>query len=481
MRILLIDDDPLSCKAVNDFLTVQLGHDVTQCDNGSEGIKKYEEEPFPLIISDIRMPGVDGIEMLSYIKKLPQGQFTDIVLFTGYGNMESAIRALRAGAYDYLLKPIDIEQLAAVIDRVEEHISLVRENVEYKKHFDKKVNEATAEIQEQFRRIQNAYNKVVGLGQIGIFSEKMRSVQNLAQTLHQDRAVPVLIEGETGTGKEVVARMVHYGEGKTTSPFISLNCSAISPNLFETEFFGYEEGAFTDARKKGAKGKLELAQGGTVFLDEIGDLPVQFQPKLLRVLEEKEFYRVGGIKKIKLDIRVICATNQHLEDMVEKGTFRQDLYYRLNVGRIELPPLRDRKEAIGPLAQMFLQQFALKKKRRFQFIQKEALEVLEKHSWPGNVRELQNTVERVVLLYDDTEVHPEHFVGLNGTSNGPAIPREGCFIKPGHIVLPPDSLPLDQLETEIVQKALTKFNGNKTRTATYLGLTRSALRSRMKD
>jgi transcriptional regulator with PAS, ATPase and Fis domain len=290
-----------------------------------------------------------------------------------------------------------------------------------------------------------------------------------------------LIEGETGTGKEVVARMIHYGKGDVTSPFISLNCTAIPANLFETELFGYEEGAFTDAKKKGAIGKFELAQGGTIFLDEIGDLPLEIQPKLLRVLEELAIYRVGGLKKIELDIRVVCATNQDIEKKVAEGRFREDLFYRLNVGYVRIPPLRERKESIAPLAQLFLTRYAEKKNRRFRFIHRDSIAILENQPWPGNIRQLQNTIERVILLYDDIEIRPEHlrFV-TEGSNQFKDVKQQTSVLEPGKLKLPPDQLNLKELEDEIVEKTLHMFNGNKTKTADYLGLTRSALRSKLK-
>lgn len=482
MRILTIDDESLSLKAITGFLTYQLGHDVTACEDSTEALKHYKANPFPLVISDIRMPGIDGIELTAYIKKLPESRFTDIVLITGYGNMESAVRALRAGAYDYLLKPIDVEELASIVARVEEHISLLKENIDLKFHFETTVSQATSEVREKYERIRSAYSKIVGVGRIGIFSDKMREIKNMTEKLHQDRSLPVLIEGETGTGKEVVARMIHYGEGDVTTPFISLNCTAIPTNLFETELFGYEAGAFTDAKKKGAIGKFELAQGGTIFLDEIGDLPLEIQPKLLRVLEERAFYRVGGLKKIKLDIRIICATNQNLSQKVKAGTFREDLFYRLNVGYIKIPPLRERKEAVGPLTQMFLARYAEKKSRRFRYLGKEAVEILENYPWPGNIRELQNTVERVVLLYDDIEVQAEHLRFLtDGGGDLSSLRAQTSAFEPGKLKLPEETLDLKALEEEIVEKALLKFDGNKTKTAEYLGLTRSALRSKLKE
>jgi two-component system response regulator AtoC len=485
MKILLIDDEELSLKAISGFLTYQLGHDVTECRDSGEALKLYKANAFPLVISDIRMPGIDGIKLSRYIKGLPESQFTDIVLITGFGNMDSAVQALRAGAYDFLLKPIDVEELATIVSRVEEHLSLLKENLDLRVHFEKELNQATREVRQRYEQIKNAYSEIVGVGNIGIFSEKMRQIREITEKIHQDSTLPVLIEGETGTGKEVVARMIHYGPGDVTTPFISINCTAIPVNLFETELFGYVEGAFTDAKKKGAIGKFELAQGGTIFLDEIGDLPLEIQPKLLRVLEERAIYRVGGLKKIHLDIRVICATNQNLLQKVRAGRFREDLYYRLNVAYIQVPPLRERKEAIAPLGQLFLTQYAEKKNRRFRFLHRDTIKILEDYPWPGNIRELQNTVERAVLLYDDIEIRPEHirFLTVAESDSPSTVLSEpgGPVLDPTQIHLPPDQLDLKTLEEEIVRKALLKFNGNKTKAAEYLGLTRSALRSRLKD
>jgi two-component system, NtrC family, response regulator AtoC len=481
MRILLIDDEELSLKAISGFLIHQLGHDVTECSSGLEALERFKENPFPLVISDIRLPGIDGIELSRTIKEMPQSQFTDVVLITGFGNMDFAIQALRAGAYDFMLKPIDVEELASIVSRVEEHLSLLKENIDLKYNFDMKLQQATTEVQEKYERIRSAYSKVVGIGNIGIFSSRMREIRELAEKIHQDRSLPVMIEGETGTGKEVVARMVHYGRGEVTSPFVSLNCTAIPASLFETELFGYEEGAFTDAKKKGAIGKFELAQGGSIFLDEIGDLPLEIQPKLLRVLEERAIYRVGGLKKKELDIRVICATNQDLQKKVRDGRFREDLYYRLNVGYIRIPPLREQKEAVAPLAQLFLSRFAESKHRQFRFVHRDSIAILEEYPWPGNIRQLQNTIERVILLYDDLEIRPEHLRFLTSDPSHMGNSRlDTCTLQLGKLKLPKDSLDLKVLEEEIVSKAMARFKSNKTKTAEFLGLTRSALRSKLK-
>ncbi|HUU28176.1 MAG TPA: sigma-54 dependent transcriptional regulator [archaeon] len=479
MRILLVEDDDSLRSEIAIFLRTFLGHQVTECTNGHEAFELFTRSPFPMVVADIRMPGIDGIELLRQIKALSSGKNADIVLITGHGDMYTAIQALRAGACDFFPKPFRVEELAEIIEKVAEHQSLLQENLELTRHFEERLAEATKETESKFEHLQSAYAEAVGLSSIVVYSDAMRAVVALAERFHEDRSVPVLIEGETGTGKELIARMVHYGRGGVTAPFVSLNCSAISPNLFESELFGYEVGAFTGAKKQGSIGKLELARGGTLLLDEIGDLPLEQQPKLLRVIHEREFYRVGGLRKVQLDVRIVCATNRDLERRVEEGTFRRDLFYRLNLGRIYIPPLRERREAIVPLAQIFLEQYANQKKRRFRTVSKEAVELLQRHNWPGNVRELQNAIERVVLLYDDVEIKPEHLKFL--TSGGKDVPIfQGTPLKLGSIVLSPEGLDLNALNAEIIRKTLKMFNGNQSRAAKYLNISRSTLRTWLK-
>jgi transcriptional regulator with PAS, ATPase and Fis domain len=306
----------------------------------------------------------------------------------------------------------------------------------------------------------------------------MKAAVVLALRFHEDRNIPVLIEGETGTGKEVIARLVHQGNSRENRPFVSVNCSAISPSLYESELFGYEGGAFTGSKSRGAMGKMESSKGGTLFLDEIADMPLEMQPKLLRALQEKEIYRVGGSKRIKLDIRIIVATNRNLRQCMEQGHFRKDLFFRLNLGRIYIPTLREQKESIVPLSQMFLSIFAEQKKRRFRFIHRDAMKILEDYPWPGNIRELRNTIERVIILNDEEELRGEHldFLTLDGREQQV---EHGTMIKPGQIALPPSGLNLPDLELEIIRKTLYKFNNNKTKAAEYLGISRHAIRTRL--
>ncbi len=480
MRILLVDDDAEARELLTEHLENRLGHQVTPCADGRQALELFRKEPFPMVLSDIRMPRMSGIALLQGLKALEAGRTADAVLLTGYGNMDTAIQALRAGAYDYLLKPVNLIELEAVVQRIAEHQALLRNNDELTHHFECRLAEATSDTQSRFEELRKAYAEVLGIGRMCICSGQMREVMSLAERLHEDRSVPVLIEGETGTGKELAARFVHYGREAATTPFVSINCSAIAPNLFESELFGYEGGAFSGAKRMGQMGKLELAQGGTLLLDEIGDLPLEMQPKLLRVVQEREFYRVGGLRKISLDVRIICVTNRNLARLVREGGFRQDLFFRLNTGRIYIPPLRERRQDIAPLAQMFLEQYAGQKKRRFTSFQTEALEILQNYDWPGNVRQLQNAVERVVLLHDEEQVRPGHLAFLSA-ADGEEQPAAFCREELDSLTIsfPPEGLELKEIEMRVIHKVMSMFGGNKTQAAIYLGMARNSIRSRL--
>ncbi|MDQ2177311.1 sigma-54 dependent transcriptional regulator [Marinifilum sp. D714] len=478
MRILIVDDDISSGAAVAEFIEEQLGHQISLCHNGEEALSLMQTEDYRMVISDMRMPGISGLELLRRIKSTQEGKAIEVVIMTGFGDMETSIEALRGGAYDYLLKPVNIEELAILIERVAENIRLKTENRDLKENFERKITSVKKDEAERIHYYETTIREITSVGKIGVFSDAMRGVVRMAEQFHEDRSVPVLIEGETGTGKEVMARLVHFGhESNTLKPFISINCSAISPTLFESELFGYADGAFTGAKKEGKPGKLELAQGGTLFLDEIGEMPLDMQPKLLRVLQQKEMYRVGGSQAIDLDVRIICATNRNLKEMVSEKTFRSDLYYRLNTGRLYIPSLKERKEAILSFSQIFLDQYAKKRGRKFKFISKEAQSILKDYNWPGNIRELKNTIERATLLYNDIQLKTEHIRFLQAEDEEIAAGDQPLI--PGRIVLPDNELHIEQLELEIVRKALKKFDNNKSKTAEYLGITRSALRSRM--
>lgn len=471
MNILLVDDDTGSRTSVRKFLRRQ-GYEVTECSNGEEALAAYAEENFPMILTDIKMPGITGIDLLKRIKELPSGSYTDIVLFTGHGSMESAIEALRMGAFDYLLKPINIQELSIIAEKVAEHQGLLRENRRLTDHFDQEVQAATQETTKEISRLRQLVAQSEGIGKIGVFDPAMENIYKQALLYHQDRSIPVLIQGETGTGKEMVAKLIHYADFNETTPFVDINCAALTPTLFESELFGYEAGSFTGGVSKGQKGKLDLAVGGTLFLDEVGEMPIEMQAKLLRVLQEKEYYRVGGLKKIKADVRIICATNINLAQAVEEKSFRRDLFYRLNVGQILIPPLRERPEAIVPLAEMFLHRFSTQKGKKFSRISDQAAKALLSHSWPGNIRELQNVIEWSVFMFDDTELCSRHLnIVDSGNCTLPAV-EEGTILPEAPVILPPEPFNLEEYINNIIYAALKMHKGNKSAAAAYLGLSR---------
>lgn len=478
MRILLVDDDELSRDSLELFLSEQMGYDIVSAQDAEDALRFFSVEIFPVVLTDMKMPGMTGIELLKEVKKISPA--TEVIIMTGFGDMKTSIEALRLGASDYILKPVNIEELAINLKRIEEFQNLKIENTSLKdtiRDNDVRAKENDAKL----FALRTTLNQASKNDSIGIFSHSMKQIVQLCENYHKERDVPVIIQGETGTGKEVIAKLLHNGVNTNSDkPFVPVNCAAIPSHLFESELFGYVEGAFTGARKNGAAGKFELAQGGTIFLDEIGEMPIEFQSKLLRALQEREIYRVGGDKLIKLDVRVICATNRDLKLMIEENKFRSDLYFRLNLGQINIPSLKDRKEEIVPLAQMFLEKFAYKRRKSFRFISEEAREILEEYLWPGNIRELQNTIERVVLLYDDELLLPQHIKFLQNNGVTSDEPANGYFLKNGNVSLPDDSLSIEDLEKEIVSKALKKFDDNKTKVAEYLGISRSALRSRLK-
>jgi len=484
VNILLVDDDANSRMSVGRFLR-QLGHDVVEFNNARDALAAYTQSDYPMVLSDIKMPGMSGLELLKAIQSLPNGWLTDVVLYTGYGDMASSIEALREGAYDYLLKPVNAEELASITERIAEHQALRRDNKLLKEYFDEAVTAATQETQQELNRLRRLVAKSEGLGNIGIFSDEMKKIVELAAKYHADRALPVLIEGETGTGKEVIARLVHFGAGMKgdVGPFIDINCATFNPNLFESELFGYDPGAFTGGLGKGQKGKLDTATGGTIFLDELEELPLELQGKLLRVIQDKEFYRVGGLKKIKVDVRFICATNVNLAKKVEDGHFRKDLYFRLKVGHIVIPPLRQRSQDILPLAHMFLNDFARQKKKRFKNISDAVANMLAVHQWPGNVRELRNVIEWAVSMHDDTELRPHHLEILDIISktqeNG--VNKNDRLINLTEFVLPAEHLPFEDYCKSIIKKALAMHHGNKVKTAEYLGISRQSLYTMLKN
>ena len=478
MRILLVDDDNISREMMAEYLIGLQGHEVDQFNNAQLALENFKKMAYPLVISDIKMPEMNGIEFLKRIKQLPEGKRSKVILITGYAEIDTAVQALREGAFDYMLKPIDINSLDNIIESVQSSYEESKDEITTTK------NESEISHIRSYPTIQTGVYLQIGDqneysdNKIGIFSKQMKDLAATSLKFHEDRSIPVLIEGESGTGKEIFMKLIHYGTKGDDKPLISLNCSAISPNLFESELFGYEGGTFTGSKSRGMIGKLELAQGGTIFLDEIGDMPLDMQPKLLRVLQERCFYKVGGLKKIGLDVRIIAATNKKLKKLIDDGTFRLDLYHRLNIGLLNLIPLREQAESIIPFAQMFLFEFASQRNKQFRLINRDAMILLEKYSWPGNIRELRNVIERIVLLYDEIELLPKHlnFLNIDDTKND-----TGKFeLNEESFTLPDNNFSLSSIEIAIIEKALEKFNGNQSKAAQYLGISRGTLRNKLR-
>jgi len=473
MKILLVDDDNLSRGSLHKFLTQYLHHEVAAFDSAISAYDYLSSEQVDMIISDIKMPGMSGIELLEKVKNNDSLKQVDLILITGFGEVSTAIQALRLGASDYLQKPVDIDELANIISRIEEKLKLINANKILTENLQLKTEEVM-QTSSSLYKYQSIYREIFGLGKVGFYSGKMQEVEKLISIYHEDRDVNVLITGETGTGKEVAARMVHFQEGEELKPFITVNCSAISPSLFESELFGYEEGSFTGAKSRGKEGKFDLAQGGTIFFDEIGDMPLDMQPKLLRVLQMKEFYRIGGSKAINLDVRVISATNRDLENMVYAGSFRRDLLFRLNTGELKIPPLRQRKDAIIKLAQLFLHDFSSKKNKSFLEIDDAAKKILKNYEWKGNIRELKNIIERAVLLFDESKLLPSHLATMMNIEHSETLDDNILKIK-----LQNDIFDYKELEKEIIIKLLSHFKGNKSQTAKYLNITRNRLNRKL--
>jgi len=450
LRILVVDDDAGSRISVARFLKT-MGHQVTQCEKAEEALSFISLTHFPLMLSDIKMPDVSGLDLLREVSFLPLERQPKVVLFTGHGSMESAIEALRMGAYDYLLKPVKAEELVVIIKKIQ---------------IDMEKGKMSSTPEKREKDSESNDNRLDHKENIIAFTPKMQQVVVQALKYHTDSSIPILIQGETGTGKELIARLIHNGGKNTDRPFIDINCAAIQANLFESELFGYKGGSFTGGMGKDQKGKFDAAQGGTIFLDEVAEIPIELQAKLLRVVQEREYYRVGGLEKIQVQARIICATNVKLLQAVDEGKFRRDLFYRLQGGQIFLTPLRERREDILPLATRFLGECSRQRKKAFKGISVEAGKTLLNHNWLGNVRELRNVIEWAVFMYDEEELKPYHLENSHFITEK-VIGTVESLAK----YLEKDQQHIDRL----VYDALQKYNGNKTAAARYLGISRRSL------
>jgi two-component system, NtrC family, response regulator AtoC len=449
-KILLIDDDNLVCISLKKVL-VKLGYDVEICMKGDEVFDKIKEFDPDIILLDIYLTTHNGLELLkSFTNAYPH---IPVIMITGYSDVKMAVTAIKSGAFDFLLKPIDIDQLKLVLSKASDKIAL-RSEVD-KLHMLMQGTEITREFFGKSKKIQRILN----------------SVEKLAKSSD----TTILIEGESGTGKEGFAKFIHQNSSRKNLPFIEINCAAIPKELAESELFGHEKGAFTGAAPKTKLGKFELAEGGTILLDEIAELSVDLQVKLLRVLQEKRFYRIGGEKEVSVNVRVLAATNKNLEEEVHKGNFREDLFYRLNVAKVVVPPLRERVEDIPILSYSFLKEFSQKFDKQILGISSEALSILESYKWKGNIRELRNVMERVALLIEENEVKEHHLSSL--ISNKKNEKEDDGFV----LKIPSKGIKIDFVLKTLILKTLKITNGNQVKAAKILGLSRSKLRYRMEQ
>ncbi|MDQ3742984.1 MAG: sigma-54 dependent transcriptional regulator [Acidobacteriota bacterium] len=427
------------------------------------GLAAFEVEEPTAVLLDIDLPDGSGLDALREIKsRQPEAV---VVMITANVLVQNTIAALRGGAYDFIGKPLNLEELRVTIRNGIEAHQLRRE-----------VTQARRERARQF-----SFDQIIG------DSPAIRRMLALARKVAESEASSVLLQGESGTGKDLVAKAIHYGSRRSDFPFVAINCAAIPATLIESELFGYEKGAFTDAKAR-KEGLFEQAEGGTLFLDEIGELELGLQAKLLRVLEEGAFRRVGGLKDIPLDVRIVAASNRDLRAESESGRFRLDLYYRLSVIQIDIPPLRERGDDILLLAEHYIQQFGerLKLRKKIRGLSPEVAEALRRYSWPGNVRELRNVVERALILEDadliTTEYLPRDLLAQMGQSASAATPSQprGEAFGGREFLLPPQGLSLEELETALVRQAIERSGGNQTRAAELLGISRDQLRYRLK-
>lgn len=448
-NVLIVDDERLMRVSLENQLKKD-GYNVKSTKTPIEGLKLIEEEDFDVVIADLKLPEMDGIQFLKEVKKQSQGMV--VIIMTAYGTLESAVTAMKEGAYDFIAKPFSTEELIIKIQRA----------LKYK--------DTAAEVLRLRKEVQGQYGYDNIIGKSGSMLKILETVDTIS-----DRDTTVLIRGESGTGKELIAGAIHYNSNRREGPFIKLSCATLNREMLESELFGHEKGAFTGAVKM-RRGRFELADGGSIFLDDVDDIPLEMQVKLLRVLQEKEFERVGGEETLSVNVRVICATKKNLKQLVEERRFREDLYYRLNVITIDLPPMRTRKGDIPLLVNYFLKKHALHQGAPIPDVSQEALDVLISHDWPGNVRELENVIEHALAFSTQA--------GITLESLPRYLKKHDTFAN----VFTPDlsnatrinlEETIDEVETKLIQWAYEKSNGNQVRMAEMLSIPRTTLRNKM--
>jgi two-component system NtrC family response regulator len=442
--VLLIDDDE-SLRRVVEYNLREDGYQVVTAADGRSGLQRFQESPVDLVLTDVRMPEMDGVELMMHLKAMQPD--LPVIVLTAHGTIDSAVEAMKVGAFDYLTKPFSRDQLKASVRKALELGALASEN----------------------RQLRQIVSERFSFASMIAGSRAMRAVTDIASRVAASDTT-VLLEGESGTGKELLAKAIHVNSGRSRGPFVTVNCAAIPENLLESELFGHRRGAFTGAIAD-KPGKFETANRGTIFLDEVGELPLLLQVKILRVLQEREVDKVGDTRPIKVDVRVIAATNRDLEKMTADASFREDLYYRLAVVSICVPPLRARSDDIPLLVDHFLAKHAERLGRPRPAVEKAVYSAFNLYAWPGNIRELENVIERALVLDRD---------GLVGLDDLPdRLQASGQRIGNLRIELPDEGISLEDVERELLLAALEKHNWNQTRAAAYLDITRSALLYRM--
>ena len=443
-RILIVDDE----ESLRRVLQVQLenrGHEISLAKNGLEALTVLADSPHDLVLTDLRMPGLSGLELLKRIRADHPG--TEVILLTAFGTIENAVEAMQSGAYHYVTKPVRFDELAIVVERALERSRMI----------------------EQIASLRDSLKDKYGFENIIGHSSSLGAAINVASRAARSSSV-VLIEGETGTGKELLARAIHANSSRATEAFVAVNCGAIPGDLLESELFGYKKGAFTGATTNKA-GRIEAAEGGTLFLDEIGELPLQLQVKLLRLIQAGEIQKLGALDPVKVNVRILAATNRNLLRMVEDGEFREDLYYRLAVIPVTLPPLRERAEDIPELVEHFWKLATKTHSRPELQLPENLTPYFSRYHWPGNIRELENLIERITILSLGPAVSLEDL---------PEILRQQRGVLDAiQLELPATPISLEAVERELIVQALNRFNGNQTKAANYLNLTRKTLIYRM--
>ena len=443
-KILVVDDEQSHRTMLKAVLSKE-GYEVFEADDGTSAVKAVESDTFDLILMDIRMTDMDGIEAITEIKKFSPS--IPVIMMTAYASVKTAVEALKSGAYDYLTKPLDMDELKILIRKALDYYHLQKENIFLKE------------------RLADRFDFSQIIGRSRVMKELFETLSLIAPS-----DATVLIYGESGTGKEIVANAIHQNSARAQKPFIKVNCAALPETLLESELFGHERGAFTGAVARKA-GRFQLADGGGLFLDEISDMSLTTQVKLLRVLQEREFEPLGSTKTIQVDIRLITATNKDLEEEVKTGRFREDLFYRLNVVPIYLPPLRKRKDDIPLLADHFFRIYREKTKSSVKGFLPKTMDMMVRYDWPGNVRELENVIERSVLLCRSEFISPEDLPPL----------VQGAENKEQSLVSVPQGMTLREVEKEVIIQTLSDTNGSRTQSARILGISRKTLQNKLKE